>query len=156
MVFSHDGLRDSLTFLAAPPLFYENLRRDLAASSRNKTHLSLVQFHMLPAIHESEINESNINESHTNEDLSIYELAIINFSQILKSESRSEDLCARLGRFEFTLIIKANIEVALKIANRVQKSWCDPNFRCVASVVAAKINESALEVLNRLDTAARR
>lgn len=28
MTFSHDGLRDSLTHLAAPPYFYENLRRE--------------------------------------------------------------------------------------------------------------------------------
>jgi GGDEF domain-containing protein len=145
MVFSHDGLRDSLTFLAAPPLFYENLRRDLASSSRNKTHLSLLQFHMVP----------QVNKNPEIEDASQYELAIINFSQILKSESRSEDLCARLGRYEFTLIVKANIEVAYKIAHRVQNSWSNPYFRCVAAVVAAKFNESALEVLNRLDTAAR-
>lgn len=145
MVFSHDGLRDSLTFLAAPPLFYENLRRDLASSSRNKTHLSLLQFHMVP----------QVNKNPEIEDASQYELAIINFSQILKSESRSEDLCARLGRYEFTLIVKANIEVAYKIAHRVQNSWNNPYFRCVAAVVAAKLNESALEVLNRLDTAAR-
>jgi len=145
MVFSHDGLRDSLTFLAAPPLFYENLRRDLASSSRNKSHLSLVQFHMV----------SPKNEDLEHEDPSIYELAIINFSHILKSESRSEDLCARLGRYEFTLIIKANIEVASKIAHRVQNSWSHPHFRCVAAVVTAKLNESPLEVLNRLDTATR-
>ena len=145
MVFSHDGLRDSLTFLAAPPLFYENLRRDLASSSRNKSPLSLVQFHMV----------SPKNEDLEHADPSIYELAIINFSHILKSESRSEDLCARLGRYEFTLIVKANIEVAYKIAHRVQNSWSDPHFRCVAAVIAAKLNESALEVLNRLDTAER-
>jgi diguanylate cyclase (GGDEF)-like protein len=145
MVFSHDGLRDSLTFLAAPPLFYENLRRDLASSSRNKSPLSLVQFHM----------DSPKNEDLEHADPSIYELAIINFSHILKSESRSEDLCARLGRYEFTLIIKANIQVASKIAHRVQNSWSDPHFRCVAAVVTAKLNESALEVLNRLDTAER-
>ena len=145
MVFSHDGLRDSLTFLAAPPLFYENLRRDLASSSRNKSPLSLVQFHMV----------SPEKEDLEHEDPSIYELAIINFSHILKSESRSEDLCARLGRYEFTLIIKANIQVASKIAHRVQNSWSDPHFRCVAAVVTAKLNESALEVLNRLDTAER-
>ena len=150
MVFSHDGLRDSLTFLAAPPLFYENLRRDLASSSRNKSPLSLVQFHMV-----SPEKEDLEHQGLEHADPSIYELAIINFSHILKSESRSEDLCARLGRYEFTLIVKANIEVAYKIAHRVQNSWSDPHFRCVAAVVTAKLNESALEVLNRLDTAER-
>ena len=99
--------------------------------------------------------DSPKNEDLEHADPSIYELAIINFSHILKSESRSEDLCARLGRYEFTLIIKANIQVASKIAHRVQNSWSDPHFRCVAAVVTAKLNESALEVLNRLDTATR-
>ena len=43
MTFAHDGLRDSLTHLAAPPYFYENLRRDLATAERNKSRLTLIK-----------------------------------------------------------------------------------------------------------------
>ena len=49
MTFSHDGLRDSLTHLAAPPYFYENLRRDLATAERNKSRVTLIRFQIFPA-----------------------------------------------------------------------------------------------------------
>ena len=48
MTFSHDGLRDSLTHLAAPPYFYENLRRDLAAAERNRSRITLIRFQIFP------------------------------------------------------------------------------------------------------------
>ena len=138
MVFSHDGLRDSLTYLAAPPYFYENLRRELATSVRNKSRLSLIRFQLIPEIPEDE---------------SLYENAIISFSELIKSEIRSEDLCARLGRFEFTMILKSQVATAEAIALRVQSSWRGDNFRCLASVVGAQEGESTLEILNRLDNA---
>ena len=43
MTFSHDGLRDSLTHLAAPPYFYENLRRDLATAERNRSQIKSIE-----------------------------------------------------------------------------------------------------------------
>ena len=48
MTFSHDGLRDSLTHLAAPPYFYENLRRDLATAERNRSRVTLIRFQIFP------------------------------------------------------------------------------------------------------------
>lgn len=138
MIFSHDGLRDSLTYLAAPPYFYENLRRDLASAGRNKSYLTLVKFQLIPKIAENE---------------SLYEAAILTFSEALKSAIRAEDLCARLGRFEFTVIVKARIEIADAIAARVEGSWDDQNFDCHSFLISAKKSESALEILNRLDCA---
>ncbi|MEY4291502.1 MAG: hypothetical protein RL130_1444 [Actinomycetota bacterium] len=138
MIFSHDGLRDSLTYLAAPPYFYENLRRDLASVGRNRSHLTLVRFQLMPKIDENE---------------SLYEAAILAFSEVLKAATRAEDLCARLGRFEFTLIVKARIEIADAIATRVQQSWQNQNFDCQCFLASAKSDESALEILNRLDSA---
>lgn len=143
MAFSHDGLRDSLTYLAAPPYFYENLRRDLAAAERNKGHLALIRFQLLPNIPENE---------------SLYEAAILAFAEVLKKAIRVEDLCARLGRFEFTLIIKARLEVADAIAARIEESWSaqnwsKENFRCISSLITTHGSESALEILNRLDSA---
>ncbi len=138
MMFSHDGLRDSLTYLAAPPYFYESLRRELAEAERNKTRLALIRFQLLPNIPENE---------------SLYEAAILAFAELLKGATRSEDLCARLGRFEFTMIVSAQIDIAGAIAERVQSSWTENNFFCQVYVVSASGKESPLEILNRLDSA---
>ena len=138
MTFSHDGLRDSLTHLAAPPYFYENLRRDLATAERNKSRLTLIRFHIFPM-------EENA------EDESLYEVGILSFAELLKSSCRAEDLCARLGRFEFTLILRAGREVAQAMTQRVQTDWKSELFICKSSYIAAHLGESSLEILNRLD-----
>ena len=67
--FSHDGLRDSLTYLAAPPLFYEYLRRELAAAHRNRTELALLQFNIVPQVSEvgSDRKSTRLNSSHVSE-----------------------------------------------------------------------------------------
>jgi GGDEF domain-containing protein len=138
MMFSHDGLRDSLTYLAAPPYFYENLRRELASAERNKSRLALIRFQLLPNIPENE---------------SLYEAAILAFAELLKAATRSADLSARLGRFEFTMIVSAPVEIANAIAERVQTGWLESDFLCQAYVIGATGKESSLEILNRLDSA---
>ena len=147
MTFSHDGLRDSLTHLAAPPFFYENLRRDLATADRNKSRITLIRFQIYPAqdrLENGDEEENQVQHSH-------YEVAILAFSEILKSNIRVEDLCARLGRFEFTLILRAGHEVADILARRVLMEWRNEQFICKSSHVSAIIGESSLELLNRLD-----
>ena len=138
MTFSHDGLRDSLTHLAAPPYFYENLRRDLATAERNKSRLTLIRFQIFP------ITQSLEEESH-------YEVAILSFAELLKANCRAEDLCARLGRFEFTLILRAGRDVALSLMQRLLGQWQSEEFTCKSSCIAARAGESSLEILNRLD-----
>jgi len=138
MTFSHDGLRDSLTHLAAPPYFYENLRRDLATAERNKSRLTLIRFQIFPSIRSSD------EESH-------YEVAILSFAELLKANCRAEDLCARLGRFEFTLILRAGRDVALSLTERVLQQWQSEEFTCKSSCIAATLGESSLEILNHLD-----
>jgi GGDEF domain-containing protein len=139
MMFSHDGLRDTLTHLAAPPYFYENLRRDLATAERNKSRLSLVRFQIFP-----------ISEVPASQD-SLYEVAILSFAELLKSSTRAEDLCARLGRFEFTLIVRASHDVAQTLSMRVLEKWSNELFICKSCSIPAKDGESSLEILNRLD-----
>lgn len=146
MTFSHDGLRDSLTHLAAPPYFYENLRRELAALERNKSRLSLIKFLVAPI----EIQSENALDGIQNND-SKYESAILSFAEVLKASTRAEDLCARLGIFEFTLILKGAEDVAQSLARRVLNAWAEENFTCQFSIVAVKNGESSLEILNRLD-----
>ena len=138
MTFSHDGLRDSLTHLAAPPYFYENLRRDLATAERNKSRLTLIRFQIFP------VDAALDTDSH-------YEVAILSFAELLKASCRAEDLCARLGRFEFTLILRAGKEVAESLTHRVAQQWMNEEFICKYSFIAASLGESSLEILNRLD-----
>jgi GGDEF domain-containing protein len=146
MTFSHDGLRDSLTHLAAPPYFYENLRRELSIAQRNKSRLSLVRFLLSPS--GPRIPSSRKERAPSD---SYYEVAILSFSEILKASIRSEDLCARLGQLEFTLILKGSTEIATSLAERVLRSWKFEGFACRYSVLAVDSGESSLEILNRLD-----
>jgi diguanylate cyclase (GGDEF)-like protein len=146
MTFSHDGLRDSLTHLAAPPYFYENLRRELGIAERNNSQLSLIRF--LISKNKAGIQ---ITESGNETDDSHYEVAILSFAEILKASIRSEDLCARLGQPEFTLVIKASSDAATSLAQRVLGSWQMDSLDCYFSVVTTNYSESSLEILNRLD-----
>lgn len=146
MTFSHDGLRDSLTHLAAPPYFYENLRRELGTAERNKSELSLVRFLISKSETGIQIPESKIESENSQ-----YEVAILSFAEILKASIRSEDLCARLGQLEFTLILKGSSEVATSLAERVLRSWMFEGFGSHYSVLTVNRGESSLEILNRLD-----
>jgi GGDEF domain-containing protein len=142
MTFSHDGLRDSLTHLAAPPYFYENLRRDLAAAERNKSRLTLIRFQLFPLEERPLTTESQENKIQQ----SIYEATILSFAELLKSNIRAEDLCARLGRFEFTLILRAGEDVAQSLLLRVLNQWENETFTCKSSFIPAKMGESSLAV----------
>ena len=146
MTFSHDGLRDSLTMLAAPPYFYENLRRELATAERNRSRFTLIRFQLFPRDEQASLASEE----------SQYELAILSFAEVLKTSVRAEDLCARLGRFEFTVILKAPLAVAESLTSRVVASWSSHQewskaALCKSAIVTAKIGESSLEILNRLD-----
>jgi len=142
MSFAHDGLRDSLTHLAAPPYFYENLRRELVTASRNRTRLTLIRFLLYSPSPKDELAE---------ESESLYEVAILSFAEFLKGVTRADDLCARLGQFEFTLILKASQEVGDALSQRVLVGWKMDSFTCKSSLVSATPDESVLEILNRLD-----
>jgi len=146
MTFSHDGLRDSLTMLAAPPYFYENLRRELATAERNRSRFTLIRFQLFPRDEQASLASEE----------SQYELAILSFAEVLKGSVRAEDLCARLGRFEFTVILKAPSTVAESLTTRVVTSWNSHQewsewAICKSAIVTVKIGESSLEILNRLD-----
>lgn len=143
MVFSHDGLRDSLTHLAAPPYFYESLRRELISAERDKRKFSLLRLQLLPNYREDISSELPTD--------SLYESAIIDFAELIKISVRGEDICARLGRFEFTLIIRAPLNVAKSIAQRIQSSWGSDYVECFSATLGVNSQESTLEVLNRLD-----
>jgi GGDEF domain-containing protein len=172
MTFAHDGLRDSLTHLAAPPYFYENLRRELVTADRNKTRLTLIRFQLFSEVNSTDSLNSDSHEIQSLENISLdtdslkdysheenssrlseslYEVAILSFAEFLKSVTRAEDLCARLGQLEFTLILKAAREVGEQLSQRVVIGWNMDSFSCKSSLVSAQLGESSLEILNRLD-----
>ncbi len=143
MTFSHDGLRDSLTHLAAPPYFYESLRRELISAERDKRKFSLLRLQLSPTSYENQSIKTPLD--------SMYESAIVDFAELIKISVRGEDICARLGRFEFTLIIKAPLPIAKSIAQRIQSSWGSKHVECLSATLSVNSQESTLEVLNRLD-----
>ena len=138
MTFTHDGLHDSLTHLAAPPYFYENLRRDIASADREKSRLTLIKF-VLQDLSGNDVSQSR------------YEVAVVTFAEILKSSIRSQDLCARLGLLEFTLILKSSAAIGISLAERILDGVDLDGFECSYSILEVSPKESSLEILNRLD-----
>jgi len=137
-IYSHDGVKDSLTHLAAPPYFYENLRREIASSLRSGQSLSIIKFTF-----------SSVGSS--------YEDSILNFADLLTKSFREEDLIARLGKSEFVLLIHGNQEIASQLSQRFVSSWSligRANVTPSYAFVTKKEGESGLQMLNRLDLCA--
>ena len=80
MSFEHDGLHDQLTRLAAPPHFYEILRREIALTNRNLTDLTAIRVIL-------------------NSKMPLYEATVISFADLITNSFRYEDAKARLGEF---------------------------------------------------------
>jgi GGDEF domain-containing protein len=137
-IYSHDGVKDSLTHLAAPPYFYENLRREIAGSLRSGQSLSIIKFTF-------------------SSDGSSYEDSILNFADLLTKSFREEDLIARLGKSEFVLLIHGNQEIASQLSQRFVSSWSligRANVTPSYAFVTKSEGESGLQMLNRLDLCA--
>jgi hypothetical protein len=153
-MISFDGIKDSLTRLAAPPLFYAELHREISRFARNGQSFSLIRLFLLP----NQPEEIALNE----EPESKYEVVVLDFAEILSRASRAEDLLARMGEREFIVLVHGRENVAALLLGRVMNSW---QARCPESLnnqgatrptiqsahITAQPNESALEVLNRLD-----
>ena len=135
MTFSHDGLRDSLTQLAAPPYLYESLRREISRSMRKSTELSLLRF-VLDGSGPS------------------FEGALIRFADLLTKSFRYEDLAARMGESEFVVLVSGDSSVAKALSDRFYESWQDLAIYSVNSSYSYATyveSEGALDFLNRLD-----
>lgn len=152
--YSHDGIRDSLTQLAAPTLFYEELRRELARANRGQESICLVRFVLQPTKITFNVDESNSD--------SLYEEAILSFAHTLTRLCREEDLCARLGELEFVSILHGAELAALRLIARISESWREDLARrrtamdldsilLATSSVVSRPMESSLELLDRLD-----
>ncbi|MCX6430115.1 MAG: diguanylate cyclase [Actinobacteria bacterium] len=139
-MYSHDGIRDSLTNLAAPPLFYQDLRRELARKNRNGGEILLLRL---------VLREKMLGEEFGSE----YEKDILEFGHALTAISRSEDLCARLGEFEFVLLFSGEEVSAQGFTSRLERHWHlkERKLFIFSSSIVSCENETGLELLNRLD-----
>ena len=143
MSFSHDGLHDSLTRLAAPPYFYESLKREISIATRSKSAITVIRYQLEPDDAESQ-QETN----------PIYDETLIAFADLISHSFRLEDYKARLGEKEFVVLIQGNEELSLQISQRLIARWAiegTPNIGISYSYATYLIGESALEVMNRLD-----
>ena len=135
MVFSHDGLRDSLTRVAAPPFLYESLKREISLSERNQSTITAMTFKLIS-------------------EQSIYDYPLIAFTEIAARAIRLEDHIARMGQNNFLLLITGDIKVAEQIAARIASQWTlegIPEIYLHYAWVSHEVGESALDFLNRLD-----
>ncbi len=155
MMHSHDGLRDSLTRLALPGLFYEELRREISRARRSGEQVSLVRF-VLRA------NASEVDAPRSSE----FDVEVLSFCHTLTRLTRAEDICSRMGNLEFLVLLRGNDLVAAQLSERVARTWIgdltvhagsDSQCRVVLehSYIQHISEESALEFLNRLDRKAR-
>ena len=142
-LFSHDGIRDSQTHLAAPALFYELLRRQVALSSRSETSFSAVKITFI----RRELSENS--ESVSAED-------ILKFSCELRTLTRSEDCIGRLGINECVVLIADGELAARQLISRLHSASAlslKESLHISISMVTSLREETGLELLNRLDVA---
>jgi diguanylate cyclase (GGDEF)-like protein len=153
-VYSHDGIRDSLTHLVAPSLFYEELRRELSRATRAQEPISVIRFVLAQidaSLHEGDFASYPEFERH-----------VVSFAQLLTIYSRDEDVCARMGELEFVCILHGAEEASQSFVSRISSHWhkmetsanavtVDILVRLEAASLVSNFGESALDLLNRLD-----
>jgi GGDEF domain-containing protein len=156
---SYDGLKDSLTDLASPPLLFEALKRELARAERRGEVISLVRF-LLVAPEESAADVAKVKTSESINDT--YQREILLFGRSLSSLTRGEDLCARMGHVEFLCSLNVNHFRVDEFVRRIFIDWqrdvkhdqedspqCELELHY--SSLASSTQESVLDFLNRLD-----
>ena len=135
MNFAHDGLHDQQTRLAAPPYYYEILRREIAFTNRNLTDLTAIRV----------ILKSK---------MPLHKATVIAFADSLSTSFRYEDVKARLGEYEFGILIRGDEELADQLSRRFISSWTiDGSPDTTIHYASAKYaeGESAICFINRLD-----
>ena len=140
-LFSHDGIHDSQTHLAAPSFFYEQLRRDIAIAQRSKVNLSLIKI----------IFERNIVDGLR---ISVNAEDILHFSFELRRLTRNSECIGRLGINECVILISEGEAAAKKMLSRLDSAsslTVDNSLHISLSIITSLPGESGLEILNRLD-----
>ena len=144
-LFSHDGIHDSQTHLAAPSYFYELLEQEIAISDRSGVAFSLIRI----VFRKARLIDSQLNEA-------IDAADILYFSEALKDLTRKQDCVARLGINECVILVKANssnVEILLTRLISAPHLTVENSLIILAASVEFQIGEGALTLLNRLDLA---
>lgn len=133
---SHDGVHDSLTYLAAPSFFYEILYREIARANREHSPLMLFRFTL-------QCQVMGLVQSE-------YELSIINFARAVAGLTRDSDVTARVGRFEFFTLLPVAKNQGIGFIDRLIQTWGDQDFLITHSFAEYQADETLLDLLNRL------
>jgi len=127
--YSHDGMNDQLTQCAAPPMFYSHLDRMISGSERTSAPLTLVSI-SIPIL--SALDQ------------------ILAIAHVISQLMRKEDLCGRMGNYQFIIVLSGSLTNGEKLVERI-RARTDIDF--VAELVQWAAEETALEILYRLDLA---
>lgn len=140
-LFSHDGIHDSQTHLAAPSYFYEQLRREVALSMRSKISFSVIK-----------IVFSRFSENGTLPQVGAED--ILHFSCELQTLTRTEDCIGRLGVNECLILVSDGHSAAERLITRLHAAESlsiNKTLQVSISMVTSLSGESGLALLNRLD-----
>jgi GGDEF domain-containing protein len=142
-LFTHDGIHDSQTHLAAPSFFYEQLRRELAIVKRSKTNFSLIKL----VFERNTVDGARIVVSAED---------ILHFSCELRRLTRNSECIGRLGINECVILMSEGEEAAKHMLSRLHLApslTVNGSLHISLSMVTSFPSESGLEILNRLDLA---
>lgn len=143
VLFSHDGIRDSQTHLAAPAHFYELLRKQVALASRSEINFSVIK-----------ITFTRRNVEKNSQLVSAED--ILKFSCELRTLTRSEDCIGRLGINECVVLMSDGELAAQQLISRLRSAPAlsiKESLHITLSMVTSLRGETGLEILNRLDQA---
>lgn len=104
----NNGIVDSLTGAMAPELFYENLRREIAAANRVMHSLSIVSVVVVPR-----------NEGAHVEDQALFAERIIKVSSRISQGTRADEYSSRISENGFWVLIRGSRENASTAVERI-------------------------------------
>lgn len=153
-MYSYDGLRDSLTNLASPAFFYEELRRAASRVERSEGQFSIIRLILRVATDGKSADTARTAKPD--------DFEIIRFADVLVRMCRGEDLCARLGSAEFLVLLCAPESVAENYIQRVAHNWhtlIEDQHRdfdhspinLLSAIATSRLDLSLLDLLQNLD-----
>jgi hypothetical protein len=143
-LFSHDGIHDSQTHLAAPSYFYQQLAQEIELNKRTGETFSLIRVIFKPVKSKGHVLEGKVSAAD-----------ILYFSEALKDITRKQDCVARVGLNECVILIRAELENVESLLSRLLNAknlTVDNSLKVSCSTVQYQVGEKALTILNRLDT----
>ena len=130
--FQSDGLRDSLTLAMAPELFYENLKREIAATKRSAQELVIVSL----VLRSAEFSLATV-----------FQERLIEIAFALRTGLREEDFFARISDAGFWVLLRAEEKAVPAIIKR----WNLPYPDQISIDVLARADLNYQEWTRRVD-----